>query len=68
MIDRSGCAPRIGIPKRLFDVHPVCSPGSPEASAYDVNAGGQRFLVDHLPAPQPLNLVLHHSHAWGHGR
>ena len=60
-VDLSGSAPRIGIPKRLFDVHPVYSPSSPESSAYDVSADGQRFLVDsmdHLAPPQPINLVL----------
>jgi serine/threonine protein kinase len=60
-VDLSGSAPRVGIPKKLFDVHPVYSPSSPEASAYDVAADGQRFLVasmDHVPPPQPINLVL----------
>jgi len=60
-VDLSGSAPRIGIPKKLFEMHPVYSPSSPEASPYDVAADGQRFLIDsmdHVPAPQPINLVL----------
>jgi eukaryotic-like serine/threonine-protein kinase len=60
-VDLSGSAPRIGRPKRLFDVHPVYSPNSPESSAYDVTQDGQRFLVDsmdHLHPPQTINLVL----------
>ena len=60
-VDLSGSAPRIGTPKKLFDVHPGSSPGNPQASPYDVAADGQRFLVasvDHVPPPQPINLVL----------
>jgi eukaryotic-like serine/threonine-protein kinase len=60
-VDLSGSAPRIGIPKRLFDLHPVYAPSSPPASPYDVAADGQRFLIDsmdHVPPPQPINLVL----------
>ena len=60
-VDLNGSAPRIGIPKKLFDVHPVYSPVSPESSPYDVAADGQRFLtasIDKVPAPQPINLVL----------
>ena len=60
-VDLSGSAPRIGIPKKLFDVHPVYSPSSTESSAYDVTADGQRFLVDsmdHVSPPQPINVVI----------
>jgi hypothetical protein len=59
-VDLSGSAPRIGIPKRLFDMHPVYSPLT-QASPYDVAADGQRFLIDsmdHATPSQPINLVL----------
>ena len=60
-VDLNGSAPRIGIPKKLFDVHPVSSPSNPQASPYDVAEDGQRFLVDsmeHVSPPQPINVVI----------
>lgn len=60
-VDLSGSAPRIGTPKKLFDVHLVYSPFSPEGAAYDVARDGKRFLVDSIdqaPLPEPINVVI----------